>query len=125
MPNNRRRLTGRVISDKMDKTVTVEIERRQMHRIYKKVMTTTRKVKAHDENNEVPMGAVVRIVESRPISKSKRWVVEEVLDTPAEMERRKLEARHAAQEARAAQQPASEPEAEAPAEDGDTSEEAE
>jgi len=125
MPNNRRRLTGRVISDKMDKTVTVEIERRQMHRIYKKVMTTTRKVKAHDENNEVPMGAVVRIVESRPISKSKRWVVEEVLDTPAEMERRKLEARHAAQEARAAQQPASDAEAEAPAEDGDTSEEAE
>jgi len=106
MPNNRRRLTGRVVSDKMDKTVTVEIERRQMHRVYKKVISTTRKVKAHDENNDVPLGAIVRIVESSPLSKTKRWAVEEVLDTPEAMERRKLEARHNAQDARAAQQDA-------------------
>ena len=101
MANNRRRLEGRVVSDKMDKTVTVAIENRKMHRVYKKVVSTTKKVLAHDETNEVPIGAVVRIVESRPLSKNKRWVVEAVLDTPEDVERRKLEARHAAQEAAA------------------------
>lgn len=82
MPNNRKRLQGRVVSDKMDKTVVVEIERRTMHRVYKKIVTTTKKVMAHDENNEVPIGAVVRLVESKPLSKRKRWVVEEVLEAP-------------------------------------------
>jgi len=82
MPNNRKRLQGRVVSDKMDKTVVVEIERRTMHRVYKKIVTTTKKVMAHDENNEVPIGAVVRLVESKPLSKRKRWVVEEVIDAP-------------------------------------------
>jgi len=123
MPNNRRRLTGRVVSDKMDKTVTVLIERRKMHRVYKKVVATSRKVKAHDESNEVPLGAIVRLVESRPLSKSKRWVVEEILDTPADMERRKLEARHAAQDVRSAA--AEETEDAAPAEDMPSEEEAE
>lgn len=84
MPNNRRRLVGRVVSDKMDKTVTVLIERRTMHRIYKKVVVTSNKLLAHDETNSIPVGALVRIVESRPISKRKRWVVEEVLDRPDE-----------------------------------------
>jgi small subunit ribosomal protein S17 len=82
MPNNRKRLQGVVVSNKMDKTVAVEIERRQAHRIYEKVVTTTKKVLAHDENNDVPLGAIVRIVESRPLSKRKRWVVEEVLMDP-------------------------------------------
>lgn len=82
MSNNRRRLVGRVVSDKMDKTVVVEIERRKMHRVYKKVMVTTKKVLAHDEDNSVPLGAIVRVVESQPLSKRKRWVVEEVLETP-------------------------------------------
>ncbi len=82
MPNNRRRLTGRVVSDKMQKTIAVLIERRQMHPIYKKVVSSSRKVLAHDETNAIPMGAIVRIVESRPLSKRKRWVVEEVLETP-------------------------------------------
>ena len=82
MANNRKRLQGRVVSDKMDKTVVVEIERLRPHRIYKKVVRTTKKVMAHDETNDVPMGAIVRIVESRPISKNKRWVVEEVLIDP-------------------------------------------
>ena len=82
MPNNRKRLQGRVVSDKMDKTVVVEIERRTMHRVYKKIVTSTKKVMAHDESNEVPMGAVVRLVESKPLSKRKRWVVEEVLEAP-------------------------------------------
>lgn len=83
MANNRRRLIGRVVSDKMDKTVVVMIERRKMHRLYKKVVTTTKKVMAHDESNEVPVGAVVRIVESKPLSKNKRWVVEEIMENPA------------------------------------------
>jgi small subunit ribosomal protein S17 len=82
MGNNRKRLVGRVVSDKMDKTVSVEIERRITHRIYKKVVNVTRKVLAHDETNAVPVGALVQIVESRPLSKRKRWAVETVLDTP-------------------------------------------
>lgn len=82
MPNNRRRLQGRVVSDKMDKTVVVEIERRKKHRIYEKVLISTKKVKAHDESNSVPVGAIVRIVESKPMSKHKRWAVEEVLVDP-------------------------------------------
>lgn len=80
MANNRRRLVGRVVSDKMDKTVVVVIENRKMHRVYKKVVRTTKKVMAHDETNAVPVGALVRVVESRPLSKHKRWVVEEVLE---------------------------------------------
>ncbi len=83
MANNRKRLQGRVVSDKMNKTVVVEIERRTMHRVYKKFVTSTRKIMAHDETDSVPVGAVVRVVESKPISKNKRWVVEEVLEQPA------------------------------------------
>jgi small subunit ribosomal protein S17 len=79
MANNRRRLVGRVVSDKMDKTVVVSIERRRLHPLYKKVVKSTKKVMAHDETNAVPVGALVRIVESRPLSKHKRWVVEEVI----------------------------------------------
>lgn len=82
MANNRRRLVGRVVSDKMQKTVVVEIERRKMHRVYKKVVRTTKRVMAHDESDAIPMGAVVRIVESKPLSKHKRWVVESVLEQP-------------------------------------------
>jgi small subunit ribosomal protein S17 len=85
MTNNRRRLVGRVVSDKMDKTVVVEIERRKMHRVYKKVVITTKRVMAHDESNEIPVGALVRIVESRPLSKRKRWAVETVLSTNADI----------------------------------------
>ena len=79
MPNTRRRLIGRVVSNKMDKTVVVAIERRKMHPIYKKVVRTTKKIMAHDESNEVKIGALVRIVESQPLSKNKRWAVEEVI----------------------------------------------
>jgi small subunit ribosomal protein S17 len=82
MANNRRRLVGRVVSDKMQKTVVVLLERRKMHPIYKKVVVSTKKIMAHDETDQIPVGAVVRVVESRPISKNKRWVVEEVLETP-------------------------------------------
>ena len=79
MANKRRRLIGRVVSNKMDKTVVVAIERRKMHPIYKKVVLTTKKIMAHDESNEIEMGALVRVVESKPLSAKKRWVVEEVL----------------------------------------------
>ena len=78
MANKRRRLVGRVVSDKMEKTVVVEIQRRRMHRVYKKVVGSTKKVMAHDDSNAIPVGSVVRIVESKPLSKNKRWVVEAV-----------------------------------------------
>jgi small subunit ribosomal protein S17 len=91
MPNNRRRLIGRVVSDKMDKTVTVAIERRSMHPLYKKVVSRTKKVKAHDENNEVPLGALVQLVECKPLSKTKRWVVEKVLESTTEAEQAVIE----------------------------------
>lgn len=78
MPNNRKRMVGTVVSDKMQKTVVVAIENRMMHPIYRKVITKTRKVMAHDETG-AGIGALVRIVQSRPMSRRKRWVVEEVL----------------------------------------------
>lgn len=82
MTNNRRRLEGRVIRNAMEKTVVVEVETTKRHPLYKKVVRTSKKYKAHDETNAIPVGALVRIVESRPISKTKRWVVEAVLETP-------------------------------------------
>jgi small subunit ribosomal protein S17 len=81
MANNRKRLVGTVVSDKMEKTVVVMLENRKMHPIYKKVVSTSKKVMAHDETG-APVGAIVRIVESRPLSKKKRWVVEEILEQP-------------------------------------------
>jgi small subunit ribosomal protein S17 len=86
MPNNRKRLIGRVIRNSMDKTVVVEVESTKLHRLYKKVIKTRKKFMAHDESNSVPVGALVKIVESRPISKTKRWAVEEVLETPVQEE---------------------------------------
>ncbi len=84
MTNNRKRLQGVVVRNSMDKTVVVEIKRTTIHPLYKKVIRTTKTFKAHDESNAIPVGAVVKIVESRPISKTKRWVVEEVLELPEE-----------------------------------------
>lgn len=82
MANDRRRLIGRVVSDKMEKTVVVAIDRRKAHRVYKKVVSLTKKVMAHDESNAIEVGSVVQIVESKPLSKNKRWVVEKVLQEP-------------------------------------------
>ena len=76
--NNRRRLTGVVTSDKMDKTVIVEISRTYRHRLYKKVVSSRRRIMAHDELG-CQLGDTVRIVESKPISRRKRWVVEEII----------------------------------------------
>lgn len=75
----RRRLTGRVVSDKMQKTVVVVVETTTRHPIYGKTIRTRKRYKAHDETNAAKVGDMVRIVESRPISKEKKWVVEEVL----------------------------------------------
>ncbi len=71
----KRILQGVVTSDKADKTVTVRVERRYTHPIYKKTVRSSKKYAAHDEQNKCKVGDVVKIVESRPISKSKKWAV--------------------------------------------------
>lgn len=71
----KRILQGVVTSDKADKTVTVKVERRFTHPIYKKTVRSSKKYAAHDEDNKCKVGDVVKIVESRPISKSKKWAV--------------------------------------------------
>ena len=76
--NERRRLTGVVTSNKMMKTVVVEITRTYQHPLYRKIVQSSRRVKAHDELN-CEIGDQVQIVESRPLSKDKRWVVETVI----------------------------------------------
>lgn len=71
--NSRKVRRGYVVSDAADKTITVELEQRSTHPLYGKVVRTTRKVKAHDENNEAHVGDLVTIMETRPLSKTKRW----------------------------------------------------
>ena len=71
----RRILQGTVVSDKGDKTVIVSVERRVMHPIYKKFIRRSKRYHAHDESNAIKVGQTVRIIESRPLSKTKRWVV--------------------------------------------------
>lgn len=71
---------GTVLSAKMDKTVVVVVERRYAHPLYGKQVTRSKKYHAHDENNEYQVGDVVRIVETRPLSKTKRWRVAEVIE---------------------------------------------
>lgn len=70
---------GTVVSTKMDKTVVVRIDRQKRHRLYGKTLRTTHRYKAHDENNECSLGDVVRISETRPLSKEKRWRVLEII----------------------------------------------
>lgn len=76
----RKTRTGVVVSDKMNKTVVVTVERRYAHPLYGKQVTRTKKYHAHDENNEYHVGDTVRIMETRPLSKLKRWRVVEVLE---------------------------------------------
>ena len=75
----RKILVGRVTSDKMDKTIVVRVERLKRHAQYGKVMRFHKKYKAHDEQNSAKIGDMVQIIESRPISKEKRWTLVEVL----------------------------------------------
>ena len=80
MSGQKKTLVGRVVSDKMDKTVVVRVDRLYRHRLYQKVIKASRKYKAHDEENACSIGDSVRIAESRPISREKRWVVQEILE---------------------------------------------
>jgi small subunit ribosomal protein S17 len=82
--SKRKTKTGRVVSDKMDKTIVVTVERLSRHPIYKRVVRLTTRFKAHDENNEARVGDTVRIVESRPLSATKRWRLEEILQRAGE-----------------------------------------
>jgi small subunit ribosomal protein S17 len=85
--SKRRELVGEVVSDKMDKTIVVEVARRVRHPRYQKVVTAYKKFYAHDEKSEAEMGDKVRIVESRPLSKLKRWRLAGVLVKAAKIEK--------------------------------------
>ena len=78
--SSRKTRTGKVVSDKMDKTVVVAIADRVAHPLYKKIVGRTYKLKAHDENNECRVGDRVRVMETRPLSKEKRWRVVEIVE---------------------------------------------
>ncbi len=80
-----RTATGRVVSNKMDKTITVLIERRVKHPVYGKYITRSSKIHAHDENNECGIGDTVKVVESRPLSKTKTWKLQEVVESAAQV----------------------------------------
>jgi len=73
-------LQGIVVSDKMDKTIVVEIMMRKLHPLYKKYLTRSKKVKAHDEKNDAKVGDTVRVVETRPLSRDKRWRLAEIVE---------------------------------------------
>lgn len=80
-----RTLSGKVVSDKMNKTITVRIERRVRHPLYGKIISRSSKIKAHDESNECRIGDVVTIKETRPLSKSKSWALVEVVERAGEI----------------------------------------
>ena len=78
--SSRKTRVGKVVSDKMDKTIVVAIEDRKAHPLYKKIVKTTYKLKAHDENNECGVGDRVRVMETRPLSRDKRWRLVEIIE---------------------------------------------
>ena len=78
--NLRKTRTGKVISNKMDKTIVVAIENHVKHPLYGKVVKETYKLKAHDENNECNIGDTVKVMETRPLSKDKRWRLVEIVE---------------------------------------------
>jgi small subunit ribosomal protein S17 len=77
---NKRVLTGKVISNKMEKTIVVGIEQMKLHPLYKKYITRSKRLKAHDEKNECRVGDKVRVIESRPLSKEKCWRLFEIVE---------------------------------------------
>jgi small subunit ribosomal protein S17 len=81
MREQKRVLVGRVLSNRMDKTVVVQVELTRRHRLYGKVIVTRNRVKAHDEQNACQIGDLVKVIESRPMSREKRWVVTEILES--------------------------------------------
>jgi len=78
--NLRKTRTGKVISDKMQKTITVAVENHVKHPLYNKIVKRTYKLKAHDENNDAKVGDIVKVVETRPLSKDKRWRLTEIVE---------------------------------------------
>ena len=78
--NLRKTRVGKVISDKMDKTIVVAVVDNVEHPLYKKIVKRTYKLKAHDENNECGIGDTIRVIETRPLSKDKRWRLVEILE---------------------------------------------
>ncbi len=78
--NLRKTRTGKVVSDKMDKTITVAVEDHVKHPLYGKIVKKTYKLKAHDENNECQVGDTVKVMETRPLSKDKRWRLVEIVE---------------------------------------------
>ena len=78
--NLRKTRTGKVISNKMDKTIVVAIEEHVKHPLYKKIVKDTYKLKAHDEKNECNIGDIVKVMETRPLSKDKRWRLVEIVE---------------------------------------------
>ncbi len=78
--NLRKTRVGKVVSNKMDKTIVVAVEDHERHPLYKKIIKTTYKLKAHDENNECSVGDTVRVMETRPLSKDKRWRLVEIVE---------------------------------------------
>ncbi|MDD2569232.1 MAG: 30S ribosomal protein S17 [Clostridia bacterium] len=78
--NSRKTRIGIVVSDKMDKTIVVRVETRVKHPLYGKIIRSSKKFKAHDENNEARIGDKVLMVETRPLSKDKRWRLQEILE---------------------------------------------
>ena len=81
--NRTRTATGKVVSNKMDKTITVLIERRVKHPVYGKYITRSSRIKAHDESNQCGIGDTVTVAESRPISRTKTWKLVEVVESAA------------------------------------------
>ena len=78
--NLRKTRTGKVVSNKMDKTIVVAVENHVKHPLYKKIVQRTYKLKAHDENNECGIGDTVKVMETRPLSKDKRWRLVEIVE---------------------------------------------
>ena len=83
--NNVRTITGKVVSDKMDKTITVLVERGVKHELYGKYITRSTKLHAHDENNDCNEGDTVAIIESRPMSKTKTWKLQSIVEKAAQV----------------------------------------
>jgi small subunit ribosomal protein S17 len=77
---NKKEFTGKVVSNKMQKTIVVSIEQKKLHPIYRKILIRTKKLKAHDEKNECNIGDTVRVIECRPLSKEKCWKLAEIVE---------------------------------------------
>ena len=84
---HKRELVGEVVSDKMDRTIVVQVSRRVRHPRYQKVMTKYKKFYAHDEKSEAGVGDKVRIIETRPVSKLKRWALVQVVEKAKQIEK--------------------------------------